>query len=671
MQLKAFRVQMYKCIYDSGWVDISPLTVLIGKNESGKTSLLNGLYKLNPFIPEAYSLEKDWPRARRKERNEKQIVSTARFELTPEEVEELALLTGQKITETTLEVKRNYLGEIEVLFHQGMFPDKHQASDIDEICSTLPSIQEPVGDAFRTKAEEYLKEVRDFAYDGRFSELVKMFNAKVSELRAVASNASPPTPETKNEETFIYNYANQISVISRKLSETLSVQEKAHDYVIKHLPAFIYMSDYRVFSGSADLLQVKQNKDKDQLGEEEKTLLTIMELSGLSLEEEIEKENSPLKDQRQYDLDDASVAFTRAIAERWKQRRYEVQFRSDGHLFYTFVRDERDQSLIRLEERSKGFQWFFSFDLMFMKESRGTFKNCVILLDEPGLHLHPDAQRDLIERMNEYAKENTLLYTTHLPMMIDLDRPDSIRVLSEEDHGTIVTRDFTHCQPEEKKVLEVALGIGANGCHMVARQNLIVQSIDDFWLIFEISRLLQRSGEAGLPDDLFLTPAGSVSGAIYIASMMLSQQLEVAVLFNSDQAGLAAKEKFEREWLPRYKMSRIHLFNLGDCIGKTEGELMVEDLFPADFYLAKVEQVYKRQLAIVGCEHLNINGSGSLVKQVRDALKRFDIDFDKSLLVKAIRTDLNHMNTLDDLPVQTREMAKKLIQVLNEVFEVK
>ncbi|MDH2899900.1 MAG: hypothetical protein PXY39_02915 [archaeon] len=30
---------MYRCIIDSGWVDVEPLTVLVGKMEAGKTSL--------------------------------------------------------------------------------------------------------------------------------------------------------------------------------------------------------------------------------------------------------------------------------------------------------------------------------------------------------------------------------------------------------------------------------------------------------------------------------------------------------------------------------------------------------------------------------------------------------------------------------------------------------
>ena len=35
MDLIAFRVKMYKGILDSGWVEVNPLTVLVGKNESG------------------------------------------------------------------------------------------------------------------------------------------------------------------------------------------------------------------------------------------------------------------------------------------------------------------------------------------------------------------------------------------------------------------------------------------------------------------------------------------------------------------------------------------------------------------------------------------------------------------------------------------------------------
>jgi predicted ATP-dependent endonuclease of OLD family len=669
MLLKAFRVRMYKCVYDSGWIEVSPLTAMIGKNESGKTSLLNALYRFNPFKPENYVMEKEWPRSKRKERDENQVVCSTRFELTPEETDELSILTGQNVTESCFEVTRNYAGRLEVLFPPGLFPDKHNHRDVDEICNSIPGIQEPVCDLFREKAHEYIKELREFAYDGRFSEIVKMFNAKVAELRAVATNDSPGSPESKNEETFIYNYASQISIISRKLSETRTTQEKAQDFIINHLPTFIYMSDYQIFSGSADLQKVKQNQAEGQLTEEEKTLLAIMELAGLSLEEEIAKENSTHKDERQYDLDDASIAFTKVIAERWKQRRYEVQFRSDGHWFYTFVKDERDQSLIRLEERSKGFQWFFSFDLMFMNESKGTFRNCVILLDEPGLHLHPDAQQDLIRRMEEYSKSNILIYTTHLPLMLDLEKPECIRILREEGNGTVVSEDFRQCQPDEKLVLDAALVMNSGGYHQASGQNLVLPGMDDYWIINELSRLWLRSGERSLPEDLYLFPAGNMMEAIFVTVLMVGRKVEVMTILNSDEASNAARRKYEENWAPRYGISRSNVTNLAECVEAGEREFWIEDLFPSDYYLAKVQEVYKKQLAIVGCEQVNPAGNGPLAKRVAAALEKYEVRFDKSLVVKAIRSEMSRMTSISQLPELTREMGRKLIATVNGYFE--
>lgn len=73
MRLVEFRVQMYRSIIDSSWVKVNPLTVVVGKNESGKTTLLKALHKLKPFAPEPYSMDSEWPRGRRQERNPKQI----------------------------------------------------------------------------------------------------------------------------------------------------------------------------------------------------------------------------------------------------------------------------------------------------------------------------------------------------------------------------------------------------------------------------------------------------------------------------------------------------------------------------------------------------------------------------------------------------------------------
>src|SRR5262245_10645350 len=81
MRLVGFQVQMYRCVMDSTWIPVTPLTVLVGKNESGKTAILKALHKLNPFHPEPYHL-REWPRGHRGTRSPEQVVCTAEFELS-------------------------------------------------------------------------------------------------------------------------------------------------------------------------------------------------------------------------------------------------------------------------------------------------------------------------------------------------------------------------------------------------------------------------------------------------------------------------------------------------------------------------------------------------------------------------------------------------------------
>ena len=64
IKLLKFRVQNYRCIEDSGWVELEDVTALVGKNESGKTALLTALYKLNSATKTSYDPLHDFPRHR-------------------------------------------------------------------------------------------------------------------------------------------------------------------------------------------------------------------------------------------------------------------------------------------------------------------------------------------------------------------------------------------------------------------------------------------------------------------------------------------------------------------------------------------------------------------------------------------------------------------------------
>lgn len=667
MKLKAFRVHMYKGVLDSGWIDVENLSVLVGKNESGKTSLLRALHKLNPYAPDPYVMNSEWPRGHRKERSDTQVVCTARFELSDHEVKDLADLTDQQVhLGSTIEITRDYGGRLEVVFSVGVFPNKLHHNEIDEACASLPKpTTMQMSPQFFEKAAMLQEEARRLARDGRFSDLAELRTPHSTELQAIVSQGDASYHAYQQQYT--NQYTTKLWEIAQHLEAAPSIQQRAHEYVTKRIPTFVYMDDFRTFKGTMMLNEVKQRRDNEKLTAEDSTFLMILELSGLSLNELCAQADQSDREQRQYDLDDAAKTLTDRIKERLKQRQYQVAYRADGHQFFTIVTDNLNGALIKLEERSKGFQWFFSFDLMFMHESKGTFKDCVILLDEPGLHLHPGAQKDLLDRLEEYAKGNTLIYTTHLPFMIDLRMPERIRVISETQDGAVVTEDLTQSQQEAKLTLQAAIGMSGSQSYLVANRNLVVEGVDDFWILSELSNLLIRAGEEGLPDDVLITASGGASEAAYIATFMVGQKLSVVVLLDSDRAGDTARDQLVKKWLTRYKGKSTQVLSLGEASGDPGREFAIEDMFPEEFYLDRVKRAYEKAMAAVDAD-LMLRPGAQLCKRVERAMEDLGIPFNKGVVAKLIRADLAKMKDATALPPDTRTRAKALFAAIGKAF---
>ena len=87
-------------------------------------------------------------------------------------------------------------------------------------------------------------------------------------------------------------------------------------------------------------------------------------------------------------------------------------------------------------------------------------RNLLLLLDEPGLNLHAMAQKDFLRFIDErLAPRHQVIYTTHSPFMIDLDRLGSVRTVQDmDDRGTVVSDDVMVHDSETVFPLQVAMG---------------------------------------------------------------------------------------------------------------------------------------------------------------------------------------------------------------------
>ena len=48
MHLESFEIKNFRSVTDSGRIDVSRITAMLGRNESGKSNLLRALHSLNP-----------------------------------------------------------------------------------------------------------------------------------------------------------------------------------------------------------------------------------------------------------------------------------------------------------------------------------------------------------------------------------------------------------------------------------------------------------------------------------------------------------------------------------------------------------------------------------------------------------------------------------------------
>jgi hypothetical protein len=96
-------------------------------------------------------------------------------------------------------------------------------------------------------------------------------------------------------------------------------------------------------------------------------------------------------------------------------------------------------------------------------------------------------------------------------------------VIQQKDNFATVTDDLGASGPDEKMTLQAALGMKLNQHYLVAERNLVVEGVDDFYIISELSNLFIKAGKAAIPDDVEITAGGGASEAVYMATFMAGQ----------------------------------------------------------------------------------------------------------------------------------------------------
>jgi hypothetical protein len=392
------------------------------------------------------------------------------------------------------------------------------------------------------------------------------------------------------------------------------LKKKAEEWLGARLPIFIYFEDYGRLKTRIHLPDyVAKQATPPTITEElmlhrtqtalfEWATLDAAELRTLGLPKQDNESQEAVerrKTERARILESASYHLSGDWVDWWDQRTHNLKISADGDELELRVSDNVNPWEIAFGERSRGFQWFFSFYLTFLVESGKAHRGAIILLDEPGLHLHPTAQEKLLAFFQRISAKNQIIYSSHSMFMVDPNHVDNVRTvyLLAKDTADPKSRAYTHvaegAEPEGDR--DTLLPMQAAGAYRLAqtvflgKRTLIVEGISDYWLLKSLSHYLQEHGGGGLDKDTLVLWAGGTSHMLPLASVMAAREQigpnRMAVLLDSDRPGLEKAKKLIE--IMAHGQDSVML--LGDIIGfaKAQGE----DLPEFDELLAGLKQM--------------------------------------------------------------------------------
>lgn len=360
--------------------------------------------------------------------------------------------------------------------------------------------------------------------------------------------------------------------------------------------------------------------------ESDKNFLKLAKVADLN-PEEINRLLSEEHEKRQLLANRAGAIITSKIRELWTDRKLKIRFNLDAQHFDTLVSDPTAiyDVEVNLDERSRGFKWFFSFYVTFAADiAGGPAENAILLLDEPGLHLHAIAQRNLLDHFKNDFK-NQIIFTTHSPFMIPIDDFPSIRTVNiYQKPGTTVTNDPTG---DEKTLfpLQTALGYDLTQTLFIGEKNLVVEGVSDFWYLISISDYFSDINSDSLPEDLVITPAGGAQKVSYMVALLTSQKLKVLVLLDYEPIS-----KITATDLIKNKLIRDdNVIFANECFETPRLDSAdIEDLIDPDVYSKLVADTYAKEL---NDKSLNLNKNiPRIVKRYEDAFNKIGIEFHKT-----------------------------------------
>ena len=560
--LKEVKIAKYKSYIETQIVSIEDnVTTLVGKNESGKTAFLEAIAKFNYFEKDPkfqFDITADFPRNELKKyqrENEPVEVVKCTFEISDELLQDISDEFGSDIFKTKS-------------FSYGMKYDG-SATWYGLSANEELFLKNYIKDSTLTpEATEELKGIKSF---------------KALEILIVT---------TQNEEVKKLYQALKKEFIDKVPKWDNIIQGYiAQNYLKPNFPKLWYFDEYYALPSRININRLKKNQiDSELTAEALKTSKALFELAGIETDKII---NASTFETFIAELEATSNEITDQIFKYWStNENLEIKFAIESiqinpnqieKILDIRIWNTKHRVSLPLKNRSKGFNWFFSFIVWFSKIQSEGNKNFVLLLDEPGLNLHASAQADLLRYIEDLAKEYQVIYTTHSPFMIDSNHLERVRTVYDSDAGSIISSAIQEKDPDTLFPLQAALGYDIAQNLFISKNNLLVEGPADLLFLSILSSILESENREGLKESITIVPIGGMDKVASFISLLRGSKLNIVCLLDSfsDQKGKQRVDDLIK--IKIIKDRNVRYFD--EFVKTTNGKADIEDLFEKAEYV--------------------------------------------------------------------------------------
>lgn len=451
MKLLKFRIQNYKSIVDSGECYFSDrLTILAGKNESGKTSVLEALEDFH---------------------QDKTIKEEAKPIGDPELVPEISVTFEMDETEIN-EIFEEIESDITVSNNVSITLSKRfgaKTYTLDQ--ESRKQIGIPIlYEVSKKQVLESIKKIEGYINAADKGIKFPKFNKqKLSEYKTEVNTFKTQNPTLIDVTEEIINidnasddyYANEVLYI-----------EFIKEFVKSKLPYFILFSSFDdKFPKSIPIASLAENEWAQDL--EHVSNFTISKIASTNQQEQINHEKT------------VNVDFSEKFDKYWTQDKIKLEVKKDGSEINFWIVENNNHYYP--SQRSKGQQWYLSFYIKIVARLKENKAN-VILIDEPGLYLHAKAQKDLLQVLLQHTDVNPVIFSTHSPYLITENNLENVRLIEKDETGTkILGKVHAHPTADKETLTPIltAIGLGINDSitNLDQKENVVVEGSEDVFYL--------------------------------------------------------------------------------------------------------------------------------------------------------------------------------------------